>query len=429
MKNHPAHLSSRPRGYLLLLVLVFVFMTSVVVVSLLESSLRNLRSAAAASARDDLRVAAFSAMEISLATLAEIKELDDKLMSPNQGWGDAISYAPIEWPDGLKVKVTIKDETGKLPLDPPDRDVLSQLFDQMGISYSEADKLIDAYLDWVDEDDLERLNGAESDYYRTQTPERDAPNAPITSYESFRYIKGFDELFFDENGAPNKLFQYFKESTSLKHGHTVNVNTASPLVRTMLEETAGLDVRSLEDLELGLDGEAGTADDRWYDPDVSSSIDPSSGFGSEAHMFRIIVEVSQGEQHFQLNALVDDGTSAEESSTGGSRANGESGEGGGEGNGGSGNNSGNGNSGGSGNGGSSSGGVPPGGNNFGQIDDFFRPGAGNDQNNDRPQEDDGEESGDDENRERGSSGGGSTVIYSNGEWRILQLTENGAEDG
>lgn len=416
----------RRPAFLLLLVLAFLFLTSVVVVSVLESSMRNLRSAATASARDDLRVYAFSAMEVSLATLAEIRELDENLHSPAQGWGNPIDYAPVAWPEGVKVTVEIKDETGKLPLDSPDRDMLHQLLEQLGVDFSESEELIDAYLDWVDEDDLERLNGAEADYYERQTPKRTPPNAPITSYDAFRYIKGFDELFFDENGAPNSLFKRFKDSTSLKHGHSVNINTASTTLVEMYEETQGFDARSLKDLKDGLDGVPGTEDDGWSTGSSSEdgfSTNENSGLGHEAHVFRITVRVSQGPKHFQLSALVDDGSDGREEGSGGGR--GENGQEGEEGSGGDGEAVDGGSGGNSGGGGGNMSEVP----DFGVIDDFA--GGGSGRGGDNPRENDGEGDEESEEGEEGgrSGGGGTSVLYSTGDWRILELTENGTEDG
>lgn len=401
MSRQPPFADRRQRGYLLLAVLVFLFLASVMVVAVLESATRNIRSAAVAAARDDLRLTAFSAMEVALATLAEIKELDNELNSPKQGWGAPLSYSPVAWPEGMQVSVEIIDETGKLPLESLDREVMQQFMEQLGVDMTESDKLIDAYLDWTDEDDLERLNGAEADYYERQTPSRLPPNGPITSYEAFRYIKGFDELFFEENGAPNALFKAFKQSTSLKHSHPVNFNTTSPAVRSMLAEYYGVNLGQLEDFENGPDGIPGTEDDPWYPPkDGGPAVDLPEYFGYEAHVFRIVVRVEQGEKRFQLTALVDDGSS---STTG----NGNNSE-----------NTNSGNTGGNGGNGGAGGNFGGGGNGGG------RPGMGGGVVVDRPQAGDGES-------DEGQSGGDdadTAVLYTSGDFRFLELTENGPKD-
>ncbi|WP_269539661.1 general secretion pathway protein GspK [Cerasicoccus fimbriatus] len=389
--------ATRRQGFLLLVVLVFLFMAAALVVSLSESMLRNIRSTATASARDDLRITAFSAMEIALATLAEIKELDGKLHSPSQGWGNPMSYAPVQWPANTTVTVTITDETGKIPLNPPNRERIQQLLDSLGVDFSQGEELIDAYMDWIDEDDLERLNGAEEDYYRNMTPPRKPPNQPITSHDAFRYIKGFDELFFTESGAPNALFKRFKDSTSFYHEHEVNINTASDAILGMLEENAGLDRHALDDLKLGLDQKAGTEDDGWPASADDITINSDAPVGYEAHVFRITVQVEQGDKQFQLAALIDDEGGSDSSNGGnnGGNGGGNNGDVAGEGNGQSGNG-------------------------------LLIPGEVNVEPN--PQSDD-------EESKTGDSGGSSSqsvehsVVYTNGQWRFLELNENRPEDG
>ncbi|MEO0795334.1 MAG: hypothetical protein AAFX93_09240 [Verrucomicrobiota bacterium] len=300
----------RPRGAILMIVLGFIFLTAVVVVAILESVTRSMRSAATAAARDDLRLEAFSAMQVAIASLGEIKELDGNLHSASQLWGNPIAYSPVSWPDSMQVYVTIVDETGKIPLVDLDRDKLRDLFGEMGIDFTDADELIDAYLDWVDDDDEERLNGAEERYYDRLDPPIKPPNEPITSFDSFRYIKGFDELFFDENGTPNELFKQFKESVSFRHSYDINVNSASDMIIDMLSENSGLNKHIFEDQRVGLDGIANTPDDSYItsqDELESMGFRSGEGYGFEARVFRVSVEVRQGEKVFQLEALVEDG--------------------------------------------------------------------------------------------------------------------------
>lgn len=301
----------RCRGAVLLVVLGFIFLASVLTVALLETLTRQIRSAAAASARDDLRLDAYSAMQVAVATLAEIKEIDHKLTSPAQGWGNPVAYAPVTWPENMNVTIEVRDETGKLPLQTADRDLLHRLFEQLDVGFDDAEELIDAYLDWTDEDDLERLNGAEADYYERLDPPRLPPNEPIDSYEAFRYIKGFDELFFDEYGAPNALYERFVASTSLDNDSAVNINTASADVLALLAENGTLNERALEDLKSGRDGIVGTDDDDYVDSsdDLSGvGLRDEDGVGYKAEVFAVTVRVEQGEKQFQYDALlVDDG--------------------------------------------------------------------------------------------------------------------------
>jgi|GEM_PF-1098812 len=62
--------------------------------------------------------------------------------------------------------VTIQDLSGVLSLNVLDHTIARNLFAQLGLSGHEVRTFLDSLADWKDKDDLKRLNGAESDYYR-----------------------------------------------------------------------------------------------------------------------------------------------------------------------------------------------------------------------------------------------------------------------
>lgn len=100
-------------------------------------------------------------------------------------------------PEGIKVR--IYDHVGMLNirrLTPPQwRDLFKH---KLGEDNPEKlDSLIQCWEDWLDNDDLNRLNGAEKDYYSTLEPPYEPRNALPETVEELRLIKGFDELFKD----------------------------------------------------------------------------------------------------------------------------------------------------------------------------------------------------------------------------------------
>lgn len=102
-----------------------------------------------------------------------------------------------QMPEGVKVR--IYDHAGMLNirrLTPPQwRDLLKQ---KLGEDNPEKlDALTQCWEDWLDNDDLNRLNGAEKDYYSTLDPPYEPRNAAPETTEELRLIKGFDELFKD----------------------------------------------------------------------------------------------------------------------------------------------------------------------------------------------------------------------------------------
>lgn len=71
--------------------------------------------------------------------------------------------------------------------------MLSRLFVALGDTPPTADSLADAILDWRDADDVPRLTGAESAWYRAQR--REAPrNAPFADVRELSLVRGFERV-------------------------------------------------------------------------------------------------------------------------------------------------------------------------------------------------------------------------------------------
>ncbi|WOO40036.1 type II secretion system protein GspK [Rubellicoccus peritrichatus] len=307
--SHFVQKTNRSRGAILMAVLGFVFLMAVFVTQFLEIATRQMRARAVELGRSDLRTTGYSAMEVTLAVLNEFKEIDEGINSPAQGWGDPIGYADLQWPAGVDIKVSIEDETGKLPLNPPPEADLKLLLDQLGIDLTDADIMVDSLMDWTDEDDLHRINGAEDSYYERQDPPLKPANGPLTSFETLRYIRGFDEFFFDEDGVPKPEFYSFTDAVSLHNTHKININTARPDVMGMLGESSGFDERSFGDELAGQDRIPGNDDDNIIrsedDLRAAGYTGDSGGVGYEVAVAKINVDVSSGDKRFRLSALVE----------------------------------------------------------------------------------------------------------------------------
>jgi general secretion pathway protein K len=110
------------------------------------------------------------------------------------------------------------------------RAVLDELFLQTGVKDKNTrDTIIDSMLDWVDKDDLHRLNGAEDDYYQSLNPPYTAKDERFSTVEELLLVRGVTpEIFY---GTPDKdideggykgLVNYLCVSGSRK----ININTA-----------------------------------------------------------------------------------------------------------------------------------------------------------------------------------------------------------
>ncbi|MGB2453372.1 MAG: hypothetical protein ACPIG7_02170, partial [Akkermansiaceae bacterium] len=65
--------------------------------------------------------------------------------------------------------------------------------------------MADSLLDWIDEDELERLNGAETDWYESNGRTVIVPNAAPKNLDEVLNIRGFADVFLDEEGMQNEL--------------------------------------------------------------------------------------------------------------------------------------------------------------------------------------------------------------------------------
>ena len=322
------------RGSILIGVLVILFIMSVVILRFIEEATKEIQYQSQFQGQEDMRSQAYCLFDTALAVLHEIKEIDGQLYRPVQGWGDPIGYSGIPLPDGVDVQVKITDESGRLPINHNNVQIWNLLFEEMGIDLGQAEILTDSLIDWMDQDDLKRLNGAEKEDYDFDGKDYRPSNEILKDFEELRLIQGFDEVFFDEEtGEPNQYYHWFEQSVTLHCEHPVNVNAAQGLVLNVLARMGGFDSEYLRQHLRGPDNEAGTGDDPWLTnfeqiPGFGAGPTPggtnSSGnlFGATSQMFRIEVKVARGESVFLIDTLVGPkggGTNRANRSTGTSR--------------------------------------------------------------------------------------------------------------
>ncbi|MED5526790.1 MAG: type II secretion system protein GspK [Pseudomonadota bacterium] len=98
--------------------------------------------------------------------------------------------------DQQPMAVAVFDERGKIDLNAAPPTLLDGLLRQAGVGDSERTALVDAILDWRDEDDLQRLDGAESAQY--QAAGLDGPaNAPFNSINELRQVLGMTDALVE----------------------------------------------------------------------------------------------------------------------------------------------------------------------------------------------------------------------------------------
>lgn len=333
------------QGAVLLIVLGVILLASWMLVQIIARVGEEIQLRGVESQNDNIRSAAFQSLEVTMGVLAEIQMLDGGLYSPVQGWGNTLAYAgfamastndmefaedeesaingvgeiaPFAFPPGISVNVTIRDESGRLPLNNTSAERWMLLFEEMEIESTAAATLVDCLLDWIDADDEPRLNGAEAGVYQRRDPEYLPANAPINDLLDLALIEGFDQLFFDENGIPNELFRTFRECVTVVDCGGVNLNTANEMVLAVLGEELDFEPDRITDYLTGVDLEAGTSDDQILrpgldDPDVPTNNDGDPlDFSASCRYLTVYIESASAGTVYNLSVRLDTETPSED---------------------------------------------------------------------------------------------------------------------
>ena len=98
--------------------------------------------------------------------------------------------------DGVHLEVSATDERGKVDINATDELTLANLFTGHGMELKDAELLAAAVMDWRDEDELERVDGAEEDAYLAAGLEMGPANRPFMMTEELLQVIGMNyELY------------------------------------------------------------------------------------------------------------------------------------------------------------------------------------------------------------------------------------------
>jgi general secretion pathway protein K len=225
------------RGIVLPIVLLAVSLLMVTVLGFDSEARRELKEAAAF--RDGMSAVALNraALEAARAMLLQDTLNDLKAGVVFDGltdsWGRPSN--PLGVGEGA-VAVSITDERGKLNIndlavlkDPKQRQIVVARFTRLFSALSVDPRLVEAILDWVDQDDIPERNGAERSYYESLTPPYRPSNDALHTLEDLRLVRGMTEDYFQ------RLQRYLTVYPILSDGW-ININTADPLVIQSLHE-------------------------------------------------------------------------------------------------------------------------------------------------------------------------------------------------
>jgi general secretion pathway protein K len=234
-----------------------------------------------------------------------IEEGDDPQMimaSLNLSRGVGVSGLEKELGEG-KFVLDILPEEARRNVNTLTQEDWYEILDQSGVDQDHWDDLMDAFYDWVDEDDNHRLHGAEKDDNFYTDRDYEVKNAPLDTVDELLMIKGFNERILYGGPGETKddppLLGIAGWLTTWGDGK-VNINTAS---REVLLTLPGIDdwvVDAIMEQRLGPDGQAGTKDDGFdtvEDAIGKTGMDPELRERVRTKDYQFLRLVSIGEVH------------------------------------------------------------------------------------------------------------------------------------
>lgn len=105
-------------------------------------------------------------------------------------WPTNGTIGPLDLGDQGYLKLRIENEGGKINLNQADANLLHTLMDAFDIDDDQKNIIVDSILDWRDENDLHRANGAEKDYYRSLPDPYDCRNGDFQSKSELLLVRG-----------------------------------------------------------------------------------------------------------------------------------------------------------------------------------------------------------------------------------------------
>ncbi|MVZ96593.1 hypothetical protein EUU23_02595 [Sphingorhabdus sp. IMCC26285] len=99
--------------------------------------------------------------------------------------------------EDASLQIRIEDERGKVPINLLDDELAARLMEAIGLGFGGNARIAaDSLVDWIDDDEEPRPDGAEADYYR---PRGIRPrNGPLQSVDELTQIRGFNRKMVEQ---------------------------------------------------------------------------------------------------------------------------------------------------------------------------------------------------------------------------------------
>lgn len=309
--------TNRERGIALIIVMISIVILTILAGGFAYSMKVEMRLAMNARNFSELEWIGRSGMEYAKWILSEDMKLDPRDASfdvwAGGGGGLSASNSPLA---EVRLPTTIRLGEGEFTLQPmvdaerkininqADEFLLQRVFNDMGADAGEIPIVISSILDWIDLDDQESMQGAESDYYLGFDPPYEAKNGPMDDITELLLVQGVNPQMFRGGSAEDYVFRrdrrgggrFMDDETPIYAFGLVDVFTAvssgringmTADVRT-LALLPGMDeflASQYIEMRAGIDGLDGTEDDQL--PDLSFIIPDPAARGRAQALFDI----------------------------------------------------------------------------------------------------------------------------------------------
>lgn len=305
LHRRPADRGRGERGAIIILVLVTLLLASFLLTAFIKRSGTELLADARASQLKGLRLEAYSALESTLAVLADYRNAQGALRSPVEPWGNALADTGYVPSDGREVEVTFEDESAKVSLPNATEDELQALLELAGVERNEAERFARTLHAWMREAPKDASPSLDAPDYTRAEPAYKAAARPLRSWAELAAVELDRRVFFDEAGRPTAAYETFTRAASLHAFSKVNLNSAPAETLTAL----GLGDGELQSLQNYRERPKPKGDPGYFRSlaeagTVLGNSVPAEKFGTAIEVLRIHVTVRQGAIAYRLSAVI-----------------------------------------------------------------------------------------------------------------------------
>ncbi|MDD3179901.1 MAG: type II secretion system protein GspK [Opitutaceae bacterium] len=295
-------------GSVILLVLVMLFFASLALSRFIEKAGVELLAEVRAADQNRLRADAYSALEVTLAVLAEFMEVDGGLYAPAQGWDQPLDYAGYTPRHGVTVAIAYEDESGRISLPRLNQTTMQVMLESFGVPQRDAERITDALMAWMRPNYVAASFDTDPHVYESADPAYQPPQRSLRSFHELAAIAVARDYFYDQDGEPTGLWRTFADNVSLYDFAGANLNAARPATMAI----AGFDSSQAGLINSYLTGQQGPRAPGVppYFRSLNEALGllgpsaPGSSLDVQIRALRINITVQEGAASFRVSAVV-----------------------------------------------------------------------------------------------------------------------------